>query len=980
MSTRRALTGCSWRPAAVALALLVAFAVFAVGGTGVARADALFNESFTHPTTSQPDLSVGASGGGNPFKQVCLTAATDTAQSPIPGCTAGQASLPPGGDPDGSGTLRFTDNENNVAGFLLSNEPLPLTAGLDISFDYFAYNGSGADGLSFFLVNGATTLTAPGANGGSLGYAQRNASPGVANGYLGVGLDEYGNYTNDTENRGAGCTTHSPLTGLHKSYVGLRGPGNGTAGYCYLASGAAPAPLAVPGARTRTTAGVQQAVEIRIDPPSTPNPQVTVLVNGTQVLQAPEPAGPPPTFKFGFAASTGGATDIHEIRNLKINTINTLPKLTVTNTPSGTPVPGGDLTYTLQGQTDPAAGPEAQPVTITDALPAGVTVSSLPSGPGWDCSATVVGSGTVSCTYTPASPLAPGTALPPLSVPTHIDPGARGPLTSTAVIASTDNANAPASSSASATVTPAPAVDTRVTVAPPASVDLGKPATFTATAFNGGPSSSTNTTVTIPVPPGSTFASGPPGCALQGASVVCAVGTLAPGASAVLPIAFTPSLAGSLEVRATVAQTEPDPNPADNTATATATVIAPPPPPPLPSPPPAAPTTKTADLGVSVTPPSSASVVGQPAAFAITTTNHGPDSDSGVVISVPVPSGSTLVSLSPDCRVVSETIVCVAGTLRPGERASFEIVVAPTGSGPLGLTATATGDLPDLHRDNNIATASTTVSGAPPASTVDLGVKLTAAPATVSRGTPTTLTITVTNHSSATATGVEVAVPLPPGATAVSTPKGCSRHGAVLVCAIGTLRGHHTAQLRFKVRPNGKGTQGTAATVRGTQTDPTLANNRYKVKLTVTKPAAKVKPKPKPRPKPKPTPKPTPRLSLHDAFAQRSVIGGHRARLTLTVTTTNHTTARHVSVCDVLPPGMTVVSAHGATVHGRRVCFSLATVTGTARRLRIEVATATVNRTTVRRDRATASAASAGRASASGRLVVVPAPPPEFTG
>ncbi len=970
-----------WSLAGVALLALV---LLLSAGAGLARADTLFNESFTGATTSNAGFSVGATAPATArFKQVCLTASTNAAQTPIPGCTAGQAAIPAGGDPPGSGALRFTNNEGNLAGFLLSNNPLPLTAGLDVSFDYYSYDktsGTPADGLSFFLVNGTTTLSTPGAVGGSLGYAQNATTPGVANGYLGVGLDEYGNYTNNSSGKGAGCTTDAAFNGpaLHANLVGVRGPGNGLTGYCLLAKSATIAPpLAVGTATSRTAAGVQQAVEIKVDPPSNPNPQITVLINGVQVLQTPEPPNPPPTFKFGFAASTGGANDIHEIQNVNINTVNVLPKLTLTSTPSGTPVPGGNLTYTLQGQTDPTAGTEAQPITITDTLPAGVTVSSLPSGSGWDCTATVVGSGTVSCTYTPAGPLAPGTALPPLSVPTHIAPDARGPLTSTAQISSTDNANPPPQSSAAATVTPVPAVDTSASVVAPSGTEIGKPATFTVTAANAGPSTATNATVTVPVPPGTTFDSGPAGCSLQGSSVVCAVGTLAPGATATLPLVFTPNVSGAIKVSATVSQTEPDSNTANNAGSATATVPAPPPPK-LPSPPPAAPTTRTGDLGVTVTPPAIPPTSGQPTGFAITATNHGPDSDGGVVVSVPVPSGSAVVSLSPGCQVVSQTILCVAGTLGKGETRSFEVVVVPSAAGPLALTATVTGDLPDVNRDNNIATAQTTVTGAPPTTSVDLGVTVTAGPGTVAQGTPTTLTVTVTNHSSATATGVDVAIPLPPGATPVLTPKGCTRHGTVVICAIGTLRGHHTATFRLRVRPNGRGAQGTSATVRANQSDPKLANNRYKVKLTVTRPA--VKPEPKPKPKPKSTVKPKPRLSLRDSFAQRSVIGGHEARLTLTVRTTNHTTARHVSVCDVLPPGMTVVSAPGARVQGRRVCFTVATVTGSPRSLRIEVRAATVPRTTVRRDHATAAASSARAATASGRLVVVPPPPPEFTG
>jgi uncharacterized repeat protein (TIGR01451 family) len=434
--------------------------VVVAGPLAVARANVLFNETFTHPTVSVPGLSVGSTTAGGVFKQACLTASTNTTQTPIPGCTAGQAAIPAGGDPNGSGALRLTDNENDVAGYVVYNVSLPLTEGLNITFDYYSYDTRAipADGLSFFLVNGNTTLTQPGGLGGSLSYAQYNVPPtshaGVANGYLGVGLDEFGNFTNDAEDRGNGCSNKSPYTGLHPNYVGVRGPGNGFSGYCLLAAAPSPGPLAVGSATTRTAAGVKQVVNIVVDPPGGTNPQVTVTINGTQVLQVPEPANPPATFKFGLGASTGGDDDVHEIQNVAIDTIDPLPDLTVTKTVDGTAVAGQPLSYALQGQVGSAGGPEDQPVTITDTLPSGDTVLSTPTGSGWDCSATVPGSALVSCTYTPSSSLAPGTTLPAVTVPTLISPTATGPQTNTAVIDSTDNGNTPSQSTATATVTP----------------------------------------------------------------------------------------------------------------------------------------------------------------------------------------------------------------------------------------------------------------------------------------------------------------------------------------------------------------------------------------------------------------------------------------------------------------------------------------------------------------------------------------------
>ena len=55
-------------------------------------------------------------------------------------------------------------------------------------------------------------------------------------GYLGIGLDVYGNYENTPLAGGTGCTIPSPLV-ANKAYpesVTARGPGNGNVGYCIL--------------------------------------------------------------------------------------------------------------------------------------------------------------------------------------------------------------------------------------------------------------------------------------------------------------------------------------------------------------------------------------------------------------------------------------------------------------------------------------------------------------------------------------------------------------------------------------------------------------------------------------------------------------------------------------------------------------------------------------------------------------------------
>ena len=122
-------------------------------------------------------------------------------------------------DPANQGWLRLTSKNTYQAGYAYYNTPIPTGRGLVITFDYGAWGGTGADGLTFFLFDGTTSNFTVGASGGSLGYAQKTGFNGLSNGYLGLGLDEFGNYSNPNEGRigGPGYTPES---------VALRGPGS----------------------------------------------------------------------------------------------------------------------------------------------------------------------------------------------------------------------------------------------------------------------------------------------------------------------------------------------------------------------------------------------------------------------------------------------------------------------------------------------------------------------------------------------------------------------------------------------------------------------------------------------------------------------------------------------------------------------------------------------------------------------------------
>jgi uncharacterized repeat protein (TIGR01451 family) len=348
----------------------------------------LVNETFTHATAPE-FIGVGSA---------CLTGAPAVPTPPGPGdhplggCPAGGVNSPPlAGDPHGY--LRLTDASNDQSGAALYNQAIPATHGLDVTFDQWQYGSTtpiaDADGISFFLVNGDVNLTQPGAFGGSLGYAQKLPNndpaaeflPGVNGGYLGVGLDVLGNFFGDWERRGDGCPAgqQSPsgtsfwVPGPGKNMVTVRGPGQGTTGYCFLTATTSnfgpqptsPWPTTLPGQLqgplTELPAGVTAAQAEALLEPSrrrihvvltpAPNPLLSVSVDFNDgmgphevISNVPAPPNVPETYKFGFAGSTGDFTDAHLIRNVVVATETPLPRLDLVKQVRQDPPLPGDLT------------------------------------------------------------------------------------------------------------------------------------------------------------------------------------------------------------------------------------------------------------------------------------------------------------------------------------------------------------------------------------------------------------------------------------------------------------------------------------------------------------------------------------------------------------------------------------------------------------------------------------------------------------
>ena len=167
----------------------------------------------------------------------CLTAGNNTGS--IPACnglayygTQTQVGLTGNTDPVGQGALRFTNGYLTSGeyyhqnGAIILNTPYPSNQGVQVTFTTYTYGGDdsgghGADGIGFYILNGTQTANV-GSWGGSLGYTCSNTNTpytGMVGAYLGLGIDEYGNFLNHSDNTASG-------PGAQSNRIGLRGYGN----------------------------------------------------------------------------------------------------------------------------------------------------------------------------------------------------------------------------------------------------------------------------------------------------------------------------------------------------------------------------------------------------------------------------------------------------------------------------------------------------------------------------------------------------------------------------------------------------------------------------------------------------------------------------------------------------------------------------------------------------------------------------------
>jgi MSHA biogenesis protein MshQ len=222
--------------------------------------------------------------------------------------------------------LRLTDNTKKVATAATLQRLFPAAGNyVQVQFKHYAYNGSGADGIGIILSD-ATIAPQPGSFGGPLGYGTRGtaSTPGFAGGWLGVGLDEYGNFSTE----GGGANANGP--GQRPESVAIRGSGavSRTSGYSYIAGTAASLSQGVdasgstpaPGYTYRISLDGRVSGKALLTVERDTGAGFTVLpgINAVDVLAASGQAALPQNFFLSFTGSSGGSTNTHELDDLQV--------------------------------------------------------------------------------------------------------------------------------------------------------------------------------------------------------------------------------------------------------------------------------------------------------------------------------------------------------------------------------------------------------------------------------------------------------------------------------------------------------------------------------------------------------------------------------------------------------------------------------------------------------------------------------------
>lgn len=403
-----------------------------------------------------------ASGSGNTINTSATLAVGGTATYTVSGTVSAAA----------SGTLTNTANVA-VPAFLTDSNTANNTASDSDTINLNANLGiTKTDGLANIDPGSAVTYT----------IVVSNAGPDASNGSI--------------------VTDTVPATITGVSWTCGAATGGAT---CGAASGS--------GNSINTTANLPSGGSVTYTVSGTLATSATGTLSNTATVVTPASGVTDPNDPGRTGAANNSATE---------NTpINSVPDLRLAKSHSGNFTVGVNGTYTLTASNSGTLATSGT-ITVVDNLPTGLTIAAIPTGTGWNCSTTVVGSSTATCTS--STVIAAGATSPnPITVTVVVAPTAFPSVTNAATISgggepATMNGNNSASDPTTVNGVP----DLTIAKSHVGNFTQGQVgATYSITATNSGTAVTSGTvTVTDTLPAGLTAT------AISGTGWGCVLGTL----------------------------------------------------------------------------------------------------------------------------------------------------------------------------------------------------------------------------------------------------------------------------------------------------------------------------------------------------------------------------------------------------------------------------------------------------------------------
>lgn len=472
--------------------------------------------------------------------------------------------------------------------------------------------------------------------------------------------------------------------------------------------------------------------------------------------------------------------------------------LQVAKTGFPNPVRAGEhLTYTITvTNSSPIVAPG---VLVTDVLPGGVSVVSFNTGQG-----SCVQLGSIRCTL--GNVAISSTVRISIVVTSSVE----GLITNTVTVASSAHELTPADNQATVTTTVLPSADLRVSqVDEPDPVRAGESLTYTITVHNSGPSLAENVVLidTFPSEMVLTGATTPQGSCTPppGRPLTCNLGAMTNGQEVVVKVFLDTPLDGLYTNTVTVSSSTHDPNLLNNTSHESTLVAT------------------QADLGVSQTVQPGTVYAGELLTYTITVHNAGPNIATNVHLTDTLPSGVTLLSVTPSPGSCNSgaVITCTLGNLQVGGNATVIVVVNTTVDGFITNIVSVISDTPDQHLSNNLSQVTKRVNPA-----ADLGVSQVDTPDPVRAGYPLTYTLTVHNSGPSSSGYVLLTDSLPAGVDFVSAePVAYCLQASLVVCTLPGLPSGEDSQVQVVVLTTQEGLLTNTVTVASSTYDRNLTNN-----------------------------------------------------------------------------------------------------------------------------------------------------------